>query len=36
MFCFKVYKMNDIINKLLLVGDKNYATNAFKLTWFYL
>ena len=22
MFCFKVYKMNEIINKLLLVGDK--------------
>ena len=22
MFCFKVYKMNDIINKFLLVGDK--------------
>ena len=22
MFCFKVYKMNEIINKFLLVGDK--------------
>ena len=22
MFCFKVYKMNDIINKFLLLGDK--------------
>ena len=22
MFCFKVYKRNDIINKFLLVGDK--------------
>ena len=21
MFCFKVYKMNEIINKFLLVGD---------------
>ena len=21
MFCFKVYKMNEIVNKFLLVGD---------------
>ena len=22
MFCFKVYKMNEIVNKFLLTGDK--------------
>ena len=22
MFCFKVYKMNEIVNKLLLAGEK--------------
>ena len=34
MFCFKCIKINAIVNKFLLAGDKFRAT--FKMTWFYL
>ena len=30
IFCFKLYKMNEVVNKILLAGDKSMAEMHLK------